>query len=130
VTEDFYSTFKSNSVTYFWFKTTMTLQERLTIIKKLATTGNVFESAIAQNLLDTFYDDNFVIDYLSHLATAEELSIQAMSEVLGSDAELFYKEHQNSIDSLTRTDDNWKLKLSTVLQNEITKLINSIEDRQ
>lgn len=50
-----------------------------------------------------------------------------MSEVLGSDAESFYKEHKNNIDSLTRTDGNWELKLRTILQNEIAELVNSME---
>ena len=127
MTEDFYLTFKSISVTYFWFKLTMTSQERLTIIKKSAATGNVIESTIAQNLLDTFYDDNFVVDYLSHLTTLEELSIQTMSEILGINAESFYKLHQNSVDSLIKGSVNWKLKLSTVLQNELVKLVNCIE---
>ena len=127
MTEGFYSTFKSISVTYFWFKLTMTPQERLTIIKKSAATGNVIESTIAQNLLDTFYDDNFVVDYLSHLTTLEELSIQTMSETLGTNAESFYKLHKNSVDSLIKGSVNWKLKLSTVLQNELVKLVNCIE---
>ena len=105
----------------------MTSNERYTIIETTATTGNIIEATIAQNLLDTYYDDRFVWDYLYYLTTREQLSPQDMAEVLGRDAHIFYKKHQDLIDNGTTTKINWQANLGRVLQNEITRILNMID---
>ncbi len=108
----------------------MTTQERLILIQSMAKSKNIVISTITQNLLDTYYDDRFVGDYLYHLLHEEQLSTESMSEVLGFDAQKFYTLHQNTIHLIFKANTSWQEDLSESLQVGIKKILETIGEME
>ena len=101
----------------------MKTQERQNIIKRFATTGNIILSTISQNLLDSYYDDRFIDDYLYLLTKATPMSKENMSEILGCSVYEFYTKNQENIDVISNKNALWEETMSNLIQQEINILI-------